>query len=517
MTEESLRSAYNRQIRNIRPLRHGRIHTVCLTERVCGGGSMKDRSKREETLLGEVRGRLQAMESAMERLAGFPVAQGPFEKSLSGEEKEYVLQTVAEDVCRKCPGFRTCHVERKEGTRDEILRMAQQAMERGEVSVEMVSEGFRKDCIYFSSFMEEMGWLHYALFQKRSWEKREGELRRLMKKQAELQYSFLRQCRRMLSEGNGMEEKEKRRLAGGLLRRGIWLRAVVVLPEESGLLRLCLNVTPLRAGGSTETVGKILKETIGKRMAAEGGERRLRSGENALWFVEEGSFFVLFGCCRQNKQGEQMCGDTFSFLHPGARRAVMLLSDGAGTGKRAYEESRRVMEACETLLEAGLPEELAMEMLHTALLMEGGDTCSTMDVAVISLKTGRLKMLKAGGAATFVLHHSNAERLRPAGLPPGSPAAQAFVPSSRKLYDGDMVIMLSDGMLEFETAQESTLSMEQMLAQIHTKNAQSFAEQLMSRMPPSPRGRGDDRTVLVAALWEKSRGRRDNNALENGT
>ena len=62
----------------------------------------------------------------------------------------------------------------------------------------------------------------------------------------------------------------------------------------------------------------------------------LRPGENRISFIEENGFHVVFGqrCC--NKKGEDVCGDTFSFTNFGRKRAVMLLSDGMGTGKKAF-------------------------------------------------------------------------------------------------------------------------------------------------------------------------------------
>ena len=52
----------------------------------------------------------------------------------------------------------------------------------------------------------------------------------------------------------------------------------------------------------------------------------------------------------------------------------MLLSDGMGTGKKAYEDSRRLIETLEDLLEAGLSEEFALEMIQDGdpiLISEG--------------------------------------------------------------------------------------------------------------------------------------------------
>lgn len=229
----------------------------------------------------------------------------------------------------------------------------------------------------------------------------------------------------------------------------------------------------------------------------------LRPGENRISFIEENGFHVVFGqrCC--NKKGEDVCGDTFSFTNFGRKRAVMLLSDGMGTGKKANEDSRRLIETLEDLLEAGISEEFALEMIQDALLFQDKGAFSTIDAAVISLKTGILKLLKAGGMATFIRHKNSVERIMPAALPPGCRIGQQFDLKYKKLYDGDMVIMVSDGMLEFENMPEISFRMESLIGKIKTNNAQVFANELIEAVPVLEDGYDDDRTVLVAAIWEK--------------
>lgn len=55
-----------------------------------------------------------------------------------------------------------------------------------------------------------------------------------------------------------------------------------------------------------------------------------------------------------------------------------------------------MIETLEDLLEAGISEEFALEMIQDALLFQDKGAFSTIDAAVISLKTGILKLLKAG-------------------------------------------------------------------------------------------------------------------------
>ena len=145
----------------------------------------------------------------------------------------------------------------------------------------------------------------------------------------------------------------------------------------------------------------------------------------------------------------------------------------------------------------------ALEMIQDALLFQDRKAFSTIDAAVISLKTGILKLLKAGGMATFIRHRNSVERIVPAALPPGCRINQQFDLKYKKLYDGDMVIMVSDGMLEFESMPEIPFRMESLIEKIKTDNAQVFADQLIEAVPVLEDGYDDDRTVLVASIWEK--------------
>ena len=58
-------------------------------------------------------------------------------------------------------------------------------------------------------------------------------------------------------------------------------------------------------------------------------------------------------------------------------------------------------------------------------------------------------------------------------------------------------------MLEFENMPEISFRMESLIGKIKTNNAQVFANELIEAVPVLEDGYDDDRTVLVAAIWEK--------------
>ena len=459
----------------------------------------------KNAILEETEERLNLFEEAMKELIRLSGSVPEKNSALSKSEMTYIYTTLTDDLCRKCPKFRECFGERQENTLQEIASVMRAACRTNHVEGSMASKEFRKRCVYFQPLIDEMSWLFRRLYQNHYWENRLTELRQVMQKQMASQYCLLRECRKMLTDGRPITGKKRRKMKRALFRQGISFLEGREYEDENSLLDITLIVKPLPGPKKTDGIARALSEIYQKSIRYSQTDLWLRSGKNRLTFVEEGSFRVLFGRKHCNKEGEEICGDNFSFTNYNKKRAVMLLSDGMGVGERAHEGSRKLIEAFESMLEAGICEEYALEILHNSLLMDSHSEFSTLDIAVISLKTGTLKMMKAGGTATFICHGQDVERISPESLPPGCMVNQQFELKCKKLYDGDMVVMVSDGMLDFETMPEIPFRMEHILKKIRTNNAQSFADRLMEAIPVPDSGHDDDRTVLVASVWEKGR------------
>ena len=418
------------------------------------------------------------------------------------EAFDFVYRTLQEDVCRKCPGYRSCFGAQKEETAEEIAFLWNNVFHEGRAEGYMASEAFRKRCVFFQAVTEEFGWLYRLIYQNIYWKKRLSELRYIMRRQMASQGLLLEECRKQLLCSDDIKGKRRRQLRLRLLGRGLFLREARQYRNISGNLEIHLELQVRRAQ-KISVIEKIISGIYQKEFCVASPERWLKIGRNYLTFVEEGSFFVLFGKKSCGKNGEKICGDTFSFTENDRNRAIMILSDGMGVGESAFEGSRRLLEVFEAMLDAGASEECALELLHNARLLRGEEEFSTLDVSLISLRTGTAKILKAGGTATFIRHGDSVERITAESLPPGCLSGQQFALKYKKLYHGDMVIMVSDGVLDFEAMPEIPFTMEMILEKIETKNAQTFADRLMEAIPVPVDGHDDDRTVLVAAVWEK--------------
>ena len=98
----------------------------------------------------------------------------------------------------------------------------------------------------------------------------------------------------------------------------------------------------------------------------------------------------------------------------------MSLSDGMGSGRLANEDSEKVIELTEQLLETGFSARAALKLVNTVLLLTGGnERPATLDLGLVDLYAGVLEAMKLGAAATFVISHDEVEILESEHVPAG--------------------------------------------------------------------------------------------------
>ena len=184
----------------------------------------------------------------------------------------------------------------------------------------------------------------------------------------------------------------------------------------------------------------------------------------------------------------------------------MSLSDGMGSGSRACKESEMVIELIEKFLEAGFSKETAIRMMNSAMVIRGEDDLfSTVDISALNLYDGNCTFYKIGASATFIRRADCVECLISENLPVGVYHSVEIEKTTRSLSDGDFIIMMSDGVLEYLNVPHPEEAMESIIAGIDTNHPGRFAKQLLDQVLVYTDGKvSDDMTVLVAAVWEKA-------------
>ena len=249
-----------------------------------------------------------------------------------------------------------------------------------------------------------------------------------------------------------------------------------------------------------------MSREFGTPMAAAGGGRRIVNGEyHTVHFVEDVSYQILYGVAKLTKEKEKVSGDNYICRQEDAGRFVMCLSDGMGSGVEACQESEEVVELLEQFLESGFSQETAAKMVNSALVMKGQDgNFSTVDICAVDLYTGICNFLKAGAAATFIRRDHWVEAISSESLAAGLMQQVEFDTASRKLYHGDYIIMMTDGVLDALPVNREEETMKEIIMDIPEEPPREVSRGILERVLGYSDYRArDDMTVLVASVVRK--------------
>ncbi len=256
---------------------------------------------------------------------------------------------------------------------------------------------------------------------------------------------------------------------------------------------------------NVQEVADILSVVLNCRlMPAEGCPILLADTYQTFRFTEESKFHVLTGTAIAVKENEEVSGDNYSIYQTDRGKLTMLLSDGMGSGEKANEDSRIVVELMEKLLESGFRPEMAVQMINSSILIGGEEhNMSSLDMCQIDLRTGGAELIKIGGASTYIKRAHLVEQISARNLPLGIFREIETEPVIRQLMDGDYIFMFSDGISDglAEGIGEEALS--EIISRMTLENPKEMANYLLNYVIRESKGRiRDDMTVLVVGLWE---------------
>ena len=299
----------------------------------------------------------------------------------------------------------------------------------------------------------------------------------------------------------------EKQLKKQLYKKGILLKKVYVYDNENKRKEVYLTIkTKKKRCIPNKEAAEILSEVTGTAMMPSRETRAfVRNEYTSTCFVERTNFEILYGVERSVGDYQQISGDSFSFLHQQEGTFLASLSDGMGTGLNAYQESEKVVDLLEQFLEAGFSKEAAVKMINSALVLRSdGKTFSTIDISSIDLYSGVCEFLKIGAATSFIKRGNWVETITSTSLPAGIFQQTDVETTCRKLYDGDMVVMVTDGVLDVLPLEHQEKMMKDIILEHQTNNPKELADYILSRVRQYKGSRFcDDMTVLVVGIWNR--------------
>ena len=127
---------------------------------------------------------------------------------------------------------------------------------------------------------------------------------------------------------------------------------------------------------------------------------------------------------------------------------------------------------------------------------------ATLDMSMIDLYTGELSVLKAGAVATIIKRYEEVDVLSDNSLPFGAVEEIEYNKKKKKLKHGDIVITISDGILDVDKNNIGDYSWLRTYLEKATTNPDQLSRDILDKAKELSNGKVmDDMTVVVSKLY----------------
>ncbi len=279
-----------------------------------------------------------------------------------------------------------------------------------------------------------------------------------------------------------------------LISEGFEPLSVECVRRADGRIYLNALVSSIEDGTPLRPVTESLSRCLGVRLTLP-AIKDTKDGVT-LRFLEKEQYCFELGAVQHPSGGDSTCGDCYDCFSLDDGHSAIILSDGMGTGKRAAVDSAMAADLLCTLMRSGFSIEAALKAVNTALIAKCDDeSLATLDAALLDPYSGCIRFFKAGAAPCFVRRGGKTAMLEMSSLPAGILSRISFSQAEVSLSEGDLVIMLSDGVIP--DGGEWLHS----VIRSWRGDAQGLAEQIAASALSRQKGkRSDDMTVICARL-----------------
>lgn len=148
----------------------------------------------------------------------------------------------------------------------------------------------------------------------------------------------------------------------------------------------------------------------------------------------------------------EVSGDSVNLFFNKQDFFYALINDGMGAGREAAATSNLCSVFLEKMLRAGNRANTSVRVLNNLVCSRSSDSVrecsSTVDLLELDLMTGDCVFIKSGAAPSFVVRQGIVHRLECGSAPIGILNGIEAQSTSFRLEEGDVVVMISDGILQ---------------------------------------------------------------------
>lgn len=419
-------------------------------------------------------------------------------------ETDYFLSDITEKTCQSCLLKERCWQRNFDKTYPLMKKVKEELQEKEEVSPSL-EQWFTSHCIQSDKVIQAMKEKITSDQTNEQLKSKILESRQFVANQLQGVSKVMENFSKEILKEKEDHEKQEVEIVQMLEGLGIELEKVHIYQLKKGNIDIEITASFYDYRGEGEKIiAPALSDILDEMIVVK--KEKISPFPNGYSFLKFGSaikYVIETGVAQVARGGGFVSGDSYAMLDVDVGKYAIAISDGMGNGKRAKEESEETLRLLKQILQAGLPEAIAIQSINSILALRTTDEIyATLDLAVINLHNAYVKFLKVGSTPTFIKRGNKVFHISANNLPIGIlPELEMDVVSDR-LKSGDVLVMMSDGIYDGpEAVRNNDIWLQRKIKNMETDHPQEIADLLLEEVIRANQGViEDDMTVLVAKI-----------------
>ncbi len=158
-------------------------------------------------------------------------------------------------------------------------------------------------------------------------------------------------------------------------------------------------------------------------------------------------FNISYGYASLAKENLNIIGDNYLIKKIGDGNFVAAISDGMGSGYKAFQESKSTIKLIDKVTEFEVNCHTSMNILNTFYsLKDSFDQYATLDFLQINRKNGEAFLYKMGGTNTYIIRNNEYLTFKNSNLPFGITDLISY--ETFNVIKDDLIVLMSDGIMD---------------------------------------------------------------------